>query len=458
MRKLSWRLSAATALSVGTLLVVVGCAPGSAPGSASGSSSASASGGPSKQLTSAKVTLTVWDQNIDPGINDAQKALNEEFQKAHPNVTINRVARSFSDLKTTLKLALSSNNPPDVVQANQGYPDMGAFVEAGLLRPINDYASLYGWDNYYPQSVLKLNSFSADGKHWQGDNLYGISQTGEVVGIYYNKQVLSRVGITPPKTLTELQAALPKIKAAGIQPISFGNLEKSPGIHLYAVVQAAVAGPEKVRQLVTAQSGAWTDPAQVQTATIVQNWANQGYLTKGANGISRDATLADFAKGKAAFNINGTWQQAKLEQQMGAKNVGFLLLDANGTSSPASEGGVGLAWAITSKSKNPDVAAAYIDFIAGKQSAQALIKAGNLPAVLPADYNPESGTVGADIVNAYRALSKDNGLLPYLDYTTPTFYDTLTSGMQDLLADRATPQQFTEKLEADYEAFKKRNA
>ena len=109
----------------------------------------------------------------------------------YPNVTIKRTVESFSDLKTTLKLALSSNTPPDVVQANQGYPDMGAFVAAGMLRPMNDYAKLYGWDSYYPEALLKQNSFSSDGKTWQGDTLFGVSQTGEVVGIYYNRQLLS---------------------------------------------------------------------------------------------------------------------------------------------------------------------------------------------------------------------------------------------------------------------------
>ena len=122
----------------------------------------------SKDVGSGKTTLTVWDQNTDTGINDAQQQLNDAFEKAHPNITIKRVSRSFADLKTTLKLALSGDNPPDVVQANQGYPDMGAFVKAGFLRPVNDYSKLYGWDDYYPSSLLKLNSFSSDGTHLAG--------------------------------------------------------------------------------------------------------------------------------------------------------------------------------------------------------------------------------------------------------------------------------------------------
>ena len=53
----------------------------------------------------------------------------------YPNVTIKRVAKSFTDLNTTLKLAVSSDEAPDVVQANQGRQVMGTLVKGGLLRP-----------------------------------------------------------------------------------------------------------------------------------------------------------------------------------------------------------------------------------------------------------------------------------------------------------------------------------
>ena len=42
------------------------------------------------------VTLTVWDQNTDTGINDAQVELNKQFEQKYPNVKIERVSRSFA--------------------------------------------------------------------------------------------------------------------------------------------------------------------------------------------------------------------------------------------------------------------------------------------------------------------------------------------------------------------------
>ena len=42
------------------------------------------------------VTLTVWDQEVRGGQNKQMKQLNAEFMQKYPNVTIKRVAKSFT--------------------------------------------------------------------------------------------------------------------------------------------------------------------------------------------------------------------------------------------------------------------------------------------------------------------------------------------------------------------------
>ena len=58
-----------------------------------------------------------------------------------------------------------------------------------------------------------------------------------------------------------------------------------------------------------------------------------------------------------------------------------------------------------------------------------------------------------DIATQCRSVQSANGVVPYLDYSTPTFYDTLTASVQDLVAGKATPEQFTQTLQTDYSAF-----
>src|SRR4051812_34098853 len=147
------------------------------------------------------VTLTVWDQQVRGGQNKEVSELNKQFMAKYPNVKIERTKKSFDDLQKTLKLAVSGSNAPDVVQANQGYPQMGALVKAKLLRPISDYAKVYGWNDRYSSALLALNSFSPDGKQFGTGNLYGLSQNGEIVGLFYNKDMVA----TPPGSFADFQ-------------------------------------------------------------------------------------------------------------------------------------------------------------------------------------------------------------------------------------------------------------
>ncbi len=229
--------SRATRLGVAVVGVVV-LAAACTPGKKASTPTQKPTSAISTNVTAAgPVTLTVWDQEVRGGQNAEITQLNKEFHDKYPNVTIKRNSKSFTNLKDTLKLALSGANPPDVVEANQGYPDMGAFVQAGMLQPLDSYAQRYDWTSRYPATLLNLNSFTPDGKSFGTGTLYGISQTGEIVGIYYNKQKLARVGLSVPATWADFEADLPKIKAAGQLPIMFGNKDQWPAIHEFGVLQ-----------------------------------------------------------------------------------------------------------------------------------------------------------------------------------------------------------------------------
>ncbi len=98
-------------------------------------------------------------------------------------------------------------------------------------------------------------------------------------------------------------------------------------------------------------------------ATKLADWAKLGYFPPTANGDKYNDSAGSVRQGRrAVFLIGGTWFAADLQKKMGDK-VGFML------PLPASVGGAivpdarrrGLPFAITSKSKHPDVAAAYLE-------------------------------------------------------------------------------------------------
>jgi raffinose/stachyose/melibiose transport system substrate-binding protein len=388
------------------------------------------------------VTLTVWDQEVRGGQRRQIERLNAAFQERYPNVTIKRVAKSTTDLNTTLKLAVSGDRAPDVVQANQGRPVMGQLVKGGLLRPMDGYAEAYGWADRYAPVLLDLNRFSPDGQTFGDANLYGISQMDEIVGVYYNRDLVKET----PKTFGEFEQQLASAKGT---PISFGNLDGWPGIHEYQAVLNAYAPAGEIRDFVFARDGA-TFP-NGGTAEKLQEWANKGYFTKNFNGVGYDPAWQQFADGAGPFLIAGTWLLADLSDAMGDK-LGFMLVPPEQSGGPPQAlGGESLPFAITSKSENPDVAAAYIDFLTNADAARVLVETGNLPA-MPTDATPQ-GAAAEDIFKAWSDLAEADGLVPYLDYATPTFYDDITAAVQRLLADRTSPDDFASGLQDDYETF-----
>jgi raffinose/stachyose/melibiose transport system substrate-binding protein len=398
------------------------------------------------------VTLTVWDQEVRGGQNEQMQELNAKFQAKFPNVTIKRVSRSFPDLQNTLRLALSGDSPPDVVEANQGYGSMAQFVKAGMLLPLNSYDRAYGWKQRYPKALTDLNSVTPDGKSIGSGNLYGVSLNGEIVGIFYNKAKLAELGIERPATWAAFERALATAKSKGELPIAFGNLDKFPGIHEYGVIQDQLTTKDAVRSLVFGKGGSWTDPPNLRAAQTLSAWARQGYFTEDANSVKYDDSPVNFATGEGVFLIGGTWFAADLEKRMGG-NVGFMLpppVTAGGAAKTM--GGESLPWAITSKSKNPDVAAAYINFITSPEAMDVAVDSGVLPALKPAAKLPD-GPLMKEVFAAWQTVSETDGLTPYLDYATTDFGDVLGGALQKLIAGRASSEQALGEAQQNYAEF-----
>jgi raffinose/stachyose/melibiose transport system substrate-binding protein len=438
------------ALLLSSALLVAGC------GTPGGDSSDNSKKADEAKKNSAKVdvakagdvTLTIWDQEVRGGQKKQITRLNEAFMSTYPNVKIKRVAKSFTDLNTTLKLAVSGPNAPDIVEANQGRQVMGQLVKGGLLKPLDAYADAYGWNDRWSKTLLDLNRFSSDGKQFGSGDLYGVSQQGEIVGVFYNRDMVKSV----PKTFAEFESMLAAAKKKGQTPISFGNLDKFGGIHEFQTVQNQFASKDTTRDFVFAKSGASFDTSEnKEAATTLQDWAKKGYFTKDFNGTGYDPAWQQFTKGKGPFTIAGTWITSDALTALGDKLGFFLMPGKEAGAEPVSLGGESLPWGITSKSKHADVAAAYIDFITNAKAADVQVETDNLPAT-QATTEP-SAPVQKEIFAAWKQLNDTDGLTPYMDYATPTFYDDFSGAVQKLLAGKTSPDAFTKSVQEVYAKF-----
>jgi raffinose/stachyose/melibiose transport system substrate-binding protein len=420
--------------------------------------SGAARGGPdATAVTPAKrtatVTLNVWDQEVRGGQAEAIKKLNAQFERQYPNIKINRTAKSFTDLLATLKLAASGPNPPDVVEVNNGYSAMGPLVQAKLLMPLDAYSQKNKWRNRYSPGILRMNRFTRDGKSFGRGSLFGLPMTGEVVGVYYNKAKLRELGLSRPTTFAAFEAALAKAKAEGETPIQFGNLDKWPGIHTFEEPMLQFVSKDFARSWIFGSGGRSFDNGSTRlAATKVQEWARKGYFTNGYAGLGYDPSWAQFGRGNGVFMITGSWLTADLRKALGS-DVGFFLLPARAGRPLSTLGGEGLPWAISSKTKNADAAATYVNFLTRPQNAQVLISAGQLPAMKGKVKVPAG--LDTDVYRAWTTANARDAIVPYLDWATPTMYDTITASVQKLMAGKSTPAKFVDEIQSDYSKFHK---
>ncbi len=405
-----------------------------------------------RRAAAQETTLTVWDnwtRDVDSAMIDK---LNAAFTE-QTGIKLNRTSKSFDDLKATAKLALSSDDGPDVVQINQGLSDMGAMVKAGILSDLTPLSKQFGWDKVLPPSMAARNSFSADGKVFGEGNLWGMPITAEFVGVYYSKQKMADLGLKPATTFDEFEQSLAAAKAKGEIPIQWGDLDGWPAIHTYGTIQHLYVDKAYLDDFIYGRNNvSFVIPENVKAGEKSQEWVKADYFTPDFAGIGYDDSWTAFKGGQGLYMITGSWISAELKNAADP-GFGFMLMPPLAADKPNLHvAGTGMAYAIRKSSAQQDAAAQYINFLVSKPSADELATTGIIPLAVDPALAPE-GSLYGDIVAAWQSIMKNDTAGHYLDWATPTFYDTIVAGLTDLFGLNITPEQFVQQMQDDYGKF-----
>ena len=132
----------------------------------------------------------------------------------------------------------------------------------------------------------------------------------------------------------------------------------------------------------------------------------------------------------------------------------FFLLPANADQTRLAIGGVGIPFAIRKTTAHADLAAEYLDWMTSTRAAELWAGAGMLPAMpLPEGYAAEGNPLFNDTLVAWNTINSENAVGHYIDWATPTFYDTIVAELQKLFGLVTTPAEFTAAVQLDYAAF-----
>jgi raffinose/stachyose/melibiose transport system substrate-binding protein len=379
----------------------------------------------SKTVSGKGKTLTLWDYETPTsamGIawNQAVKTFEQET-----GAKVKFEAKSFEQIRSTSSQVLNSSQAPDVMEYNKGNATAGLLSSQGLLTNLDAAVKTYGWDKQLAPSLQTTAKYDTKGVMGSG-HWYGVPTYGEYVMVYYNKDMFAKQHIAVPTTLAGFVSAMQQFKGAGITPLAESAAEYPLGQLWYQLLLSkASRGFVNNYQLYKGPVN-WQGPEISYATATIKDWVNKGYISKDVTGEKAQDAATNFLGGTNPIFYSGSWWYNQFTTQ--AKFGWGTFLFPQTTMSPGSSGNI---WVVPQNAQNKDLAYKFID-ITMSPAIQALMgNSGGVPVA--AKTTAIKVASSKTLISNFNVLTKRDGIGFYPDWPTPTFYDQLNAGLQELV-------------------------
>ncbi len=319
------------------------------------------------------VKLIIWSIDGNQGRPGPTDTFSKEFDEKNDDIVVEYRALQFDALVTETLRAYATGNAPDIVSFDN--PDFALFSSRGAMLDITDMVA--GSDAIKPENYFEgpMNSVSWDGK------IYGIPKYTDTIGVFYNKDLFEKAGITePPQTWAQLEEYAEKLTdpAAGVYGVTFSARGNEEGTFQFL-------------PLIQMSGGDYTDvntegarEALSRMKRMIDNgWASQDVLTLG----QWDST-GTFNSGNAAMAISGPWEINRMVDDAEFEwGVTLLPTFEEGGERSSALGGFDLG--IMSSTEHPEEAFRALEYFA-EQDGRMFPEFGYLPARTDIEL-PETG-------------------------------------------------------------------
>lgn len=292
------------------------------------------------------------------------------FMEAYPGITVEFTQIDPASAGTQwARLAIDSGLVDLVSIENPKFLFLDPMLRAGVLSPLDAYATQYGWADVMVPAALKRSSRS--GQLWTLPLYY------ELCGVVYRKSVLDSVGGAVPTTWEEFVALLTAFQEQGLIPLTVGHRGFSQVQMLHNQLWGSIGGPDGIGTLIFGD-GKWTDEAPVNAAKAIVDLYNQGLLDKDTLSITQDDAAERFLGGEAAMHVTGTWFYSEMERNFPGD---WDMLTAPGPGgAPVWCTGETEAMSIPTNSLDPAASALFLDYCVSGDGAKILRELGNVLA------------------------------------------------------------------------------
>lgn len=357
-------------------------------------------------------TLTFWHNGTaDPLLGIWQDAA-DAYTKENPTITIDIVPIQNEDFSTKIPLALSSDSPPDIY-FNQGGGLLSTQVTSGQVADISEYTK--DW----------IDDLGPAAGNWQVDGAqYGIPYAMHVVGFWYRTDLFEQAGITEtPTTMDELDAAVDKLKAAGIAPIALGGKDRWPDAFYYNTFAVRECSEDVLKDSlanVDLSDDCFSKAGQDVIDFIGTEPFQEGFNgTPAQQGAGSSAGLV--ANGQAAMELQGTWDKAVMQGLTDddlSDKIGWFPFPSidGGKGDPTATLGGGDGFSCTQK--HAKECADFLHFLSGDDIQKQLVEAG--VATIPVNAAAADSITDPVVQDIYKFNSEAAYVQTYFDIALPT--------------------------------------
>jgi raffinose/stachyose/melibiose transport system substrate-binding protein len=304
--------------------------------------------------------IKFWTLTFDnPNVTKAFGTIIKDFEAANPGATIKLENRATDEHKSALRVASGSEQAPDIFFMWAGLGLGGEFIKSGIALPMDKYYAEYKWDDRFLPVALGFSKQYAGGR-------FGVPYTFRGEALYYNKALFQKAGITEePKTYDQLVAAADKLAKAGIPAFTFGGTVNWHLMRLMDEILEIQCGPEKHDALMTMKVNWAEEPCATKSFEELHRWTSK-YILKPFMGIDNNQAFNLFLAGRAAMMLEGNWFVGQLRNANKLADYGLFPFPG-----ATRLYGFGEYNYISTKSKNPDVAAKFLDYLTSTPVQQA---------------------------------------------------------------------------------------
>ncbi|WP_216404850.1 ABC transporter substrate-binding protein [Arcanobacterium phocae] len=389
--------------------------------------------------------LTIWAAQTS---NKIPAKVAEEFEKATgAKVKIETIPDNY---ESNVQTKVTTGDTPDLLLWQPTSSALAGFVAQDKLQVLDNAPFLSNYNKGISEAGGEI-----DGKRYAV-----LISSPDVEGIYYNKEVFEKAGITEmPQNWKEFIADAEKIRDANIPGVESPLFEMAGdqwGTQWAVNVQLADAAKDGLWDRINENKDSFEGPDILGAIKEYQRMFDDGLYNKDAGSAKFDEQTSALWEGKTAMTIqaNGAFGAIQAlagnDKQALDQKIGFFPISKQstmGTSIPQQTGGV-VAFK-TGDDKREAAARQFLNFWMS-DGYEAFVKDQNIVSVLSTVETPDS--VPQALIDSAKSLENAQGSMQSLAVANPDLYLNLANMVNGTVtaeeAAKATQDQFAQLAKA----------